>query len=258
MKKIVKIMDHYSKEAQLHGVSGTCTIQDIRTRYLELNAISKFVQDGMRIGEVGCGNGFTAKELAKRFYVTIEASDLNRDLVKLAKKHPLKNSRGNVAFSVKNVLSLRDKDKFNLIFTERCLQNLLSWNQQKHALELLRNALTLGGILILVESFFDCLKNLNEAREELDLPKINPPWYNHWFDKNELVRHATRLGLQFFEEDNFLSGYYFGSRVILPAIYPKGKQVQSNSRLNDFFAGLPASGSFGPMKLVAFRKVQKK
>lgn len=258
MSRVSKIMGHYSKEAKLHGLSGTCTIQDIRTRYLELNAISKFIQDGMRVGEVGCGNGFTAKELAKRFYVTIEASDLNRDLVNLAKKHPLKNSKGKVAFSIKNVLSFRDKDKFNLIFTERCLQNLLSWNQQKRALELLRNALTLGGTLILVESFFDCLKNLNEARKELNLSPIHPPWYNHWFDKNKLVRHAARMGLQFFEEDNFLSGYYFGSRVILPAIYPKDKKVQSNSRLNDFFAGLPSSGAFGPMKLMAFKKVRKK
>ena len=248
-------MDHYSKEAELHGVSGTCTIQDIRTRRLEFNAIRAFIRDGMRVCEVGCGNGFTAKELAKEFFISLDASDLNKDLVRLAQKNLPAKGRGSVNFSVKNVLHINENEKYNLVFTERCLQNLLSWKQQQNALEKLKGALTLGGTLVLIESFVECLNNLNKARAELDLPPISPPWYNHWFHEKKLLPFMRKIGFEYLQEENFLSGYYFGSRVLLPALYPKNKKVQSDSQLNNFFCGFPPVGGFGPMKLVAFKKV---
>jgi hypothetical protein len=62
------------------------------------------------------------------------------------------------------------------------------------------------------------------------------------------------LGCECVEQNCFLSGYYFGSRVLLPAISPRDKKVSSASILNDFFCGLPAAGDFAPQKILRFRR----
>jgi hypothetical protein len=60
--------------------------------------------------------------------------------------------------------------------------------------------------------------------------------------------------LSYVDQNRFLSGYYFGSRVLLPALLPAGKKATSDSILNDFFCGLPPAGDFSPMKILRFRK----
>jgi len=63
------------------------------------------------------------------------------------------------------------------------------------------------------------------------------------------------LRCEFVEENCFLSGYYFGSRVLLPAVSPRDKQINSSSILNDYFCALPPAGDFSPMKILRFRKI---
>ena len=62
------------------------------------------------------------------------------------------------------------------------------------------------------------------------------------------------IGCRYLDQNAFLSGYYFGSRVLLPALMPAGKKVSSSSRLNDYFAALPPAGDFCPMKILRFRR----
>src|SRR5262245_28570369 len=54
------IVNLYKSEAQKHGAEGTSTIQDLRTRHMEMDAILGYIRDGMRVLEIGCGNGFVA------------------------------------------------------------------------------------------------------------------------------------------------------------------------------------------------------
>jgi SAM-dependent methyltransferase len=244
----------YATEAERHGVAGTSTIQDIRTRELEVRAISSYFRDKLNVLEVGCGNGYMAAQLIQRFDITLDAFDFSEEMIALANKQPIGNRRGHVTFFVGDVLELDHKSEYDLIFSVRCLQNLTSWELQKNALRNIAPALRLGGEYVMEECFWTGLNNLNEARLELDLEPIPESWHNCFFHEDQTIELMESLGCVYQDQNAFLSGYYFGSRVLLPALMPRGKKVASTSRLNDYFANLPAAGDFCPMKILRFRR----
>jgi len=249
-----EIMEHYRSEANKHGGAGTSTIQDIRTRKLEMDAIFSYLREGWRVLEVGCGNGYTAQAIVEQFAVNLDATDLSPDLIAIAKERKIEQPKGQVNFEQANILELDKVEVYDLIFTERCIQNLLSWDDQKIALTNIARALKPGGQFVMLESFLTGMNKLNEARRELDLPDVEPPWHNVWFDEALTIEHMKHVGCSYLDQNPFLSGYYFGSRVLLPALMPKGKPVSSKSALNDYFCHLPPHGDFCPMKIVRFVK----
>jgi len=249
-----RIRDHYRAEASKHGLEGTSTIQDIRTRRLEMDAIFSYVRDGIQVLEVGCGNGYVAEALVRQFDVDLHAIDLSEDLIGLAQRRDLSGARGRVRFEQADVLALGNLAHYDLIFTERCIQNLLCWVDQQIALANIARSLRPGGEFIMLESFHTGKDQLNAARRELDLPEIVTPWHNVWFDEEATKDHLAGLGCRYVDQNRFLSGYYFGSRVLLPALMPKGRPVTSNSVLNDYFCSLPPHGDFCPMKILRFSK----
>lgn len=249
-----QIVSHYRSEAEKHGMEGTSTIQDIRTRHLEMEAIFSYIREGERVLEVGCGNGYVAQAIVQKFVVELDAIDFSPEMIAVAKKRKISQVKSRVKFAVQNILKLNATDCYNLIFTERCLQNLVSWDDQKAALANIARALKPGGRFVMLESFWSGLNRLNQARKELDLPEIPPPWHNLLFDEEETKSYMISLGCSYVEQNCFLSGYYFGSRVLLPALMPKGKPINSQSVLNDYFCGLPPHGDFSPMKILRFVK----
>ena len=104
------------------------------------------------------------------------------------------------------------------------------------------------------ECFWTGLNNLNEARAELDLPHIPESWHNNYFHEDSTIEYMQEIGMHVVSQNCFLSGYYFGSRVLLPALLPEGKIAGSSSRLNDYFVDLPPGGDFSPMKIIEFQK----
>ena len=248
------ILDLYKKEAERHGAGGTSTIQDIRTRNLEMQAIFAHIRDGMRVLEVGCGNGFVAEELVCRFAVELDAFDYSPEMIVVANERQLAGAKGRVHFAQGDVLALDKTAEYDLVFSERCVQNLVSWEDQQKALDNIRRALKTGGEYLMLESFWTGLNNLNAAREELGIEAIAESWHNRFFVEDETIRYMESIGFDHVDQDRFLSGYYFGSRVLLPALLPEGKKAASNSILNDFFCALPAAGDFSPMKIVRFRR----
>jgi ubiquinone/menaquinone biosynthesis C-methylase UbiE len=250
-----QILDHYRNEAIKHGQGDACTIQDPRTRRLERDAICSYLRNGQKIMEVGCGNGYVAEAIVQRFNVELDAFDFSPNMIDLAKQRKIEKSVGSVHFSQMDVLNLNVVESYDLIFTERVLQNLLSWNDQKIALSNIVRALKANGEFIMLESFLTGMNELNAARKELDLQEIGPPWHNIWFDEQNTITYMSEISCPYVDQNVFLSGYYFGSRVLLPAIMPKGKPVASASKLNDYFCHLPPWGDFCPMKILRFQKI---
>jgi len=248
------ILKLYKSEAEKHGKSGTSTIQDIRTRYLEMDAIFGYLRDGMRVLEVGCGNGFVAEQLIRRFAVELDASDFSHDMIDIAKTRETAGLRGKVRFSQGDVRELGAVEAYDLAFSERCIQNLASWDEQKQALANIHRALRCGGEYVMLECFWTGLNNLNAARRELGLGDIAESWHNRFFFEDETRDYMASIGFAYVEQNCFLSGYYFGSRVLLPALLPRDKPASSKSVLNDYFCGLPPAGDFSPMKILRFRR----
>jgi SAM-dependent methyltransferase len=244
----------YASEAAKHDVAGTSTIQDMRTRDMEVAAVSSYVRDRQSVLEVGCGNGYVAVRLVKQFDIDLEAFDFSADLVALAKRQDLSEARGRVRFSVDDVLNYGRRDAFDLVFSVRCVQNLVSWEDQQRGLQNIVRALKVGGDYVMEECFWTGLNNLNEARAELGLEPIAESWHNNFFHEDQTIAFMQSIGCECVEQNRFLSGYYFGSRVLLPALVPKGTKVTSASRLNDYFAHLPPAGDFCPMKILRFTR----
>ncbi len=249
-----QILNHYRSEVEQHGLDGTITIKDDRTRRLEVEALSSYIRNGYRVLETGCGNGYVAQMIVEKFEVELDGIDFSPEMIELAQKRELRQARGRVKFTLQDILTFDSVEEYDLAITERCLQNLVSWEDQKTALGNIVRSLKPGGYFVLLESFWTGLNNLNEARSDLDLPPIEPQWHNLFFDEEETKIYMSDLGCSYIDQNPFLSGYYFGSRVMLPALIPKGKPVSSKTVLNDYFCSFPPSGDFCPMKILRFVK----
>lgn len=246
---------HYQKEAKKHGQSLSSTMADLTTRRLEITNIIRYLKDGDRCLEVGCGNGSGSIEISKAKKIDLTCADFSHDLIELAKKQPTKGVKGKIKFQEQDILKFNIKNKFDCVFTERCIINLLSWNDQKKALRSMSGALKKEGRLILLEAFKDGLGELNKAREEIGLSPIPPAYHNLHLDKKLVVDYLGTEKLKFIEENNFLSTYYFGSRVLYPALAGIAqKEVVYNSAFAGFFALLPPHGNYAHIKILVFKK----
>lgn len=248
------IRNLYASEAEKHGLEGTSTIQDARTRRLEIEALRRYVTDGMKALEIGCGNGYVAEELARTVNIDLDAFDVSPEMIALAQRRNLDGSLGRVRFYRDDVMTFTVPVRYQLVFSVRCIQNLATWRDQKVALSRIMGALEDGGRYLMLEGFWTGLNNLNAARTEVGLEPIAESWHNRFFEEVPTTEFVESLGCRLIKQDRFLSGYYFGSRVLLPALTPSGRPVTSESILNDFFVGLPPVGDFAPMKILVFQR----
>lgn len=251
-----EIKQYYKEQAEKFGIDGRSTISDKNTRNLEIDALLKYIEDNKKILEIGCGNGYTAKEIIQKKKINLTAIDFSEDLIKIAKKQPLYNTKGQVLFDIGDAAKLNfPGESFDIIFTERCLINLLTWGNQKKALSEIHRVLKIEGFFIMLEAFTDGWENINKLREEFALKKIPQPSHNLFFEKEKLLKFM-RPKFKFLKEDNFLSTYYFGSRVLYPVLLKltMGKEPDYNSRFNGFFAEMPPCGNYSSIKIMVFKK----
>ena len=187
-----KIKEHYVKIAEECGSSKQSTMKDTNIRDLEVDKIIDILDTvktyftNPKILEVGCGNGYTAEQIIKKLNISqMTGVDYCKELVEIAKKRALNG----IVFNVGDVFNLELEDSsFDIVFTERCLINLDSWEKQQKSLEEIRRVLKKDGVFIMVESFADSLENLNEARRVVGLDAIPQPFHNLFFEKEKFLR----------------------------------------------------------------------
>lgn len=104
----------------------------------------------------------------------------------------------------------------------------------------------------MIEAFTDGLKNLNEARRVVGSEPIKQPFHNKYVDKDNFLtfikgrfRHYFISHPEFARDynENFLSSYYFGSRVIYPALI-KDKEIEYNNKFIEFFKFMELYGNY--------------
>jgi len=244
----------WNSRAGLGQWAGT---RDVIAKQIELAAIAGYVRDGMRILEVGCGNGITAIELARRRNVAILAIDYAAEMINAAKA--LRGDQqltGSVRFQVGDVQSLAGfAEKFDLIYTERVLINLPDWPAQKKAIGDIAELLTEGGIYVMCENSQDGLDELNDLRARVDLPAIVAPWHNRYLRDREL-EEINVPGLRLVAIDYFSSTYYFLSRIVnASAAARAGIEPDYDAPVNQLALTLPAIGKFGQGRIWLWRKI---
>jgi ubiquinone/menaquinone biosynthesis C-methylase UbiE len=230
--------------------------RDTTAKQLEIEAIAGHVRDGQRVLDVGCGNGVTAIELARRFAVRLTGVDYAEDLLTaardLAQGQPL---RGTLHFQAGDVGRLEGHaGRFDLVYTERTLINLPDWPAQRAAITGLVGCLDAGGLFVMCENSQDGLDEINHFRACLGLAKIAPPWHNRY------LRDAELAGLSFpgvtFEGVEFYSStYYFLSRVVNAWLAAQeGKEPSYEAAINQLALRLPPLGEFGQGRIWKWRR----
>ena len=256
-----KISEHYTSQAKLYNISPKSTMKDQFIRALEVSklreTLTKLSNKNTKVLEVGCGNGYTISKLSKKLECNFVGIDSNQQMIQLASKRRLKK----IIFSKQSILEPKFRSgMFDIVFTQRCLINLISWKSQKTALNQIHRLLKKDGFLVLLEAFDDGLKELNQARHIMGLEKISPAWHNLYINKTKLHDFIQKKFVNGGSKskqltyDNFLSSYYFGSRILYPGLLEKKSRIKYNNKFVEFFSLMPPLGNYSPLQLIILKK----
>lgn len=246
--------------------AATYSSHDRIAKQLEMNAIAKYVKDGMAVLDVGCGDGETLLTLAERFSNSyFQGIDFSSEMIRLARAKSVGQwlisfHEGNIT---KDFAPIYNFNGYDLIYTERCLINLPDWKTQKRAMSNIAKCLKPGGLYVMLENSWDGLQYINDLREKLERPRIAPPGHNRYLRDEEIeeYRHAwtyqinggpelpARGSLVLESVDDYSGVYYFLSRVIGPSL---GIELPELSQLA---LRLPPIGIRGIGRIWLWRKV---
>jgi SAM-dependent methyltransferase len=195
------------------------THRDVWQRWLEIALISRCLRPRDRVLDVGCGNGYTTRQIAP-LVAEVLGIDYSAEMIERARAamEDAAETRSRLAFFVHDVLELASSayGMFDVVISERCLINLSSWDAQKVAIRNLAGVLRPGGLLVLVEGDSAGRSRLNALRERMGLPRMPRVWHNLDFEPETTLAY---LG-EFFtlQERRDFGTYDLISRVVHPLL----------------------------------------
>jgi len=235
------------------GYAGTYA--DFNMQHLEMNAILKYINDGDSVADIGCGKGYGALYMAWKKKIKITGIDYSEEMIKEAENNSeqIKNKlKGQAEFLVGDVINSLPNKQFNLVYTERCLINLTTWEEQKKAIENISKLVKQGGLFIMQEGSSSSLEKLNKIRVELELSPIEVVWHNLFFEDDKLIEFAKGL-FDFVKIDNFASMFTLISRALHPALIAP-EEPSYKAEINKLALKLPNNGDYGYQKIYVFKK----
>jgi ubiquinone/menaquinone biosynthesis C-methylase UbiE len=228
---------------------------------MEICEILARLEDGDRVLDIGCANGFSTVQFAAQKRIEIFGLDYIPEMIEEAKKRAAALSTklvGRVSFDVGDITAINHApESFDKVVVIRVVINLGEWNNQLRGLKECARVLKPGGLLLLSEATLQGWKKLNAFRNEWGMPDLPMPPFNNYLDQDMVVKE-TSSKLELLSVSNFASSYYVGTRVLKPLlIQALGAQVRvadPDMHWNRWFSSLPAAGDYGTQKLFVFRK----
>ena len=250
MSDLKAIRQHWDRQAALGEKAGT---QDLIAKELEQRAILAQIDSRdlgayrptptptryrvSRILEVGCGRGDTARRVWELVPVAkVVAVDASAAMIEAAHRLALDCS-GGLSFGVCDAID-PPPGPFDLIYTQRCLINLPTWELQKQAIDAIADRLVSGGRFLMCEASQNGLDAINERRVSLSLSAIERPWHNRYIRQHEI---STITSLRLREVQNFSATYYYNSRIANAyQAQAKGEQPDYDAPINRMALEQPA------------------
>jgi ubiquinone/menaquinone biosynthesis C-methylase UbiE len=257
------VRDYWNERAKEHKESPEATTNDYYMREIEIrsikNKIDLYIDRVKDVADIGCGNGFSTIELARQFKnVNFVGYDYSEEMIKNAKQKAIDEGLKNISFNVLDVVNDDIDNSYDLIYTDRCLINLTSWNDQKIALEKIVSSLTRNGIYVMIENFIDGQNNLNNIRKSFGLNDIAIRDHNLFFDLPNIENFVENIGFNLSSYENISSAYYLVSRVIYSkTCMMEGSQPDYYNIHHELGSKLPSCGNFGPIALCVIEKEEK-
>lgn len=258
--KTAEIQEYYRARA---GSGRYATSPDFNLREVEIDYLSRWMQDGLRILDVGCGNGYSTLCHATRFESQFTGVDFVPEMIDQARVLS-KNfqQKGKIEFRVGDVTKLDFPDaSFDIVVSERCLLNLPTKDDQWVAIRNVARVIKPGGLYLMLEGTMQGLRRLNEVRACFDLdaiPEADPKynWFSNKFDENEMLPIALK-SFSKLEQIQRFGMYYFISRVLNPLLV-KPDQPKYDAPINEIARQIcsqfPNFEDIGHVALFVFRR----
>ncbi|NIP84661.1 MAG: methyltransferase domain-containing protein [Planctomycetales bacterium] len=258
---LAQLRGFWDQQAQQHGTSHHASWSDRQVIGLEIEQVAQRLRAGDRVLDIGCANGFSTLELARRQSIFIHGVDYVPEMIRQAEVRRQRVDRSlcdRVQFAVGDITQLDFPDaSFDKTVVIRVVINLDSWDSQARGLREAARTVRPGGLLLLSEATVQGHRKLNQLRDEWGLPPIPEPEFNRYLDE-EAVCEALADEAELEELVNFASTYYVGTRVLKPLLAELLERehliADPDAHWNRWFAALPAGGDYGTQKLFVFRK----
>ena len=85
------VNEHYKKQAKEHNLALTSTMPDQNIRKKEIENIIKYLEDGEKCLEVGCGNGAASIMISKIRRLNLLSIDSTKEMIELAQQQSQKS-----------------------------------------------------------------------------------------------------------------------------------------------------------------------
>lgn len=247
-----KKLDFWNQRALSAEYPGS---DDYVSQGLEQNFIIHNTPPNARVLDIGCGDGSTLKKLFLEKGINGIGADYSSEMVQCATKINAGNEK--ISFINKSVLELSvdDLGQFDVIYTQRCLINLDSFEEQIRAITNISSLLKPNGVFLMVENTLDGLEYTNDLRALLGLELISPPWHNVYFRIGDLEKlKIPNFSIE--KREEISSTYYYISRVIYAkSAADKGEVPVYDSAINKISTQLPQNiSTCGPTKGWIWRK----
>ena len=112
-KSTDEIKEFWAQRAREHKTDCTATLGEVAMRKLEIKALKSHLKSGIKVLDVGCGNGYSTVEFARKFKSEFIGVDYSDEMVKYALKNQKMHRgrlQGSVQFKSGDVLNLTFED----------------------------------------------------------------------------------------------------------------------------------------------------
>ena len=189
-------LSHWNDWAEKYGSKLRATTKANSIKRIEIFELAKAItylleqskkkDSDLTILEVGCGNGYNTIAIKEMFGKSIVhgidfSSEMINNSKKLTSKTVFKNS-DSIGFYVGDAKELDKQklllDEYDIIFTDRCLINLLGEGELEMAVESIFSKLKKGGAGIFIENFINSRNNQDNLRQIIGLERRKIPEFN--------------------------------------------------------------------------------
>ncbi len=219
------VKQHWERLAEEHRTGLEATTKTPTIKALEVAALARALRaaglDEERnadVLEVGCGNGRNCIDLANEFPAArFTGVDYVPQMIESARAAARALP---IAFEIGDALQLDRHPallpEYDVVFTDRCVINLMTPEEQLGALDQLTAKVHVGGALVVLENTRKAFEAQNDLREAAGLARRTPPEHNLFIDEEAFLA-AARDRLELVAIDEFAALHDLLLYVLVPA-----------------------------------------